>query len=377
MNGMSNILVVEDEQKAYLVLERILSKQGFQTISAQNGQSALDMMETSPVDLVLLDIVMPGISGFEVCRILKQNPKRQFIPIIMVTGRGRLEDKIKGIEAGADDFLNKPVNVPEMMARIRSLLRLKSLTDQLDSAEEVIFSLAETVEARDAYTGNHTGCVAKTAIAIGREMGLPEEQVNALKRGGVLHDIGKIGIPDSILNKRGPLSAEEFEVMKKRPVIGYEICKPLKTTKGLLEMILHHHEKLDGSGYPDGLKGDEIPLSVRIVAVADIYDSLTSDRAYRSKLGLEATLDIMDREAECNHIDGEVLNALKKNIFKKNKAKYVSSRGDAPPDEPCEQGLLQSSRSAAGRIADSRGRGDGETARGLFHQTDLVFSEAH
>lgn len=341
---MSTIMVVEDEQKTYLVLERILSNQGYRTISAQNGQEALDMMENHPVDLILLDIVMPGMSGFEVCRNLKQNPRRQFIPIILVTGRVRQEDKIKGIEAGADDFLNKPVNVPEMLARIRSLLRLKSLTDQLDSAEAVIFSLAETVEARDAYTGNHTGSVAKTAIAIGRKMGLPDKQINVLKRGGILHDIGKIGIPDNILNKRGPLTAEEFETMKKHPLIGYEICKPLKTTKGLLEVILHHHEKLDGSGYPDGLKEDEIPLTVRIIAVADIYDSLTSDRVYRSRLGLQATFEIMDREAESNHIDSEVLDALKKIVFQETKFKRVPSGKETARDELYGQGLLQSSR---------------------------------
>lgn len=311
MSGSFNILLVDDEEKGAMVLERPLVKQGYRTRKALSGQDALNIVGTDSVDLILLDVVMPGLSGFEVCRILKQDPRYQLIPIILITGQHRVEDRIKGIEMGADDFLNKPVDLIEMMARVRSLLRVKTLTDQLDSAEEVIFSLARAVEARDAYTGNHVDRVATVASSIGMKMGLSAEQVKALKRGGILHDIGKIGIPDYIINKKGRLTPEEFEIVKTHPVIGYKICEPLKSMKGLLGLFLHHHERLDGSGYPHGLKGDEIPVAVRIISVADIYDSLTSDRSYRARMSLEQAFYILDREAALNHIDGEVVDALK------------------------------------------------------------------
>ncbi|MBI4383527.1 MAG: response regulator [Nitrospinae bacterium] len=308
----STILVVDDEKKASAVFERILTGQGYRVVLARNGQEALDIVETTPVDLILLDIMMPGLSGLEACRTLKQNPRRRFVPVILMTGIKQREERIKGIEAGADDFLSKPINAPEVIARIRSLLRLKTMVDQLDSAAEVILSLAEALGARDAYTASHVRSVAATAVALGREMRLPEEEIDVLRYAGILHDIGKIGVPDSILQKRGSLSEEEIQVVRKHTVIGHEICKPLKTAQGLLEIVLHHHEKLDGSGYPHGLRNGEISLTVRIVAVADIYDALTSDRSYRSRMSAEDAFGVLDREAEARHIDADVLQALKK-----------------------------------------------------------------
>lgn len=315
MNATPVILVVDDNEDNIKVLTRPLKKEGYRILEALSGEEALNIVRKSPPDLIILDVMMPGLTGFEVCQILKKDPEYQLIPIVMVTALNELKDKIKALGAGADDFLNKPVNRHELMARAKSLLRLKNLTDRLESAEAVIFSLAEAVEARDEYTGGHTERVGKLAVIIGRKMNLSEADIENLSRGGIVHDIGKIGIRDHILNKPGQLVDDEFDIMKKHPEIGYEICKSLKTTKGLLDLILLHHEKLDGSGYPKGLKGEQIPLPVRILAVADIYDALITNRPYRKSLSHEQVFEILDNEVFLNRIDGTVVECLKAHVY--------------------------------------------------------------
>ena len=191
---------------------------------------------------------------------------------------------VSGIRAGADDFISKPFNAAELSARVRSLVRIKRYTDELDTAEAVILSLAMTVEARDRHTEGHCQRLAASATALGRHLGLDDEDLAALRRGGILHDLGKVGIPDAILLKNGPLTPSEYDVMKQHTIIGDRLCGELRTLSQVRPIVRHHHEHFDGSGYPDGLRGEEIPLLAQIVAIADVFDALTSVRPYKAAL---------------------------------------------------------------------------------------------
>ncbi|MGA7107667.1 MAG: HD domain-containing phosphohydrolase, partial [Terracidiphilus sp.] len=208
-----------------------------------------------------------------------------------------VDERIRGIRAGADDFLNKPVNSQELLARTRSLLRLKEYTDELENAETVLFSLALSIEAKDPYTKGHCDRLSSYSEALGRRLGLTQEQCVALRRAGVVHDVGKIGVPEHVLLKNGPLNEEEWEIMKQHPITGERICSPLKSFRLVLPIIRHHHEKLDGSGYPDGLKGDKIPMTARVLQITDIYDALITDRPYRAAMTHEEAIRTMREEA--------------------------------------------------------------------------------
>jgi putative two-component system response regulator len=245
------ILIVDDESTARAALELLLRREGFDVRSATNGESALSECASFRPDLILLDILMPGMDGFEVCRRIKATPETRLTPVVLITGLSATEDRIKGINAGADDFLCKPIDINELLARSRSLLRLKQYTDELENAESVLFSLAHSIEARDPYTRGHCERLAEMSARLGSRLGIPEEHIKALRRAGIVHDIGKVVIPDAILLKPGPLSPEEVEIMQKHPTVGEKICAPLKTFRHVLPIIRHHHEKHDGTGYPD------------------------------------------------------------------------------------------------------------------------------
>ena len=307
----STILVVDDEPRNIKLLEGLLRPLNYEVLKANDGEEALSLVNKTSVDIVLLDIMMPKMDGYEVCRRLKNSERTRLIPVIMVTALHDMEAKVKGIEAGADDFLPKPVNKIELQARTRSLVNTKKLNDKLTSVEDVLFSLANAVEAKDSYTQGHTQRVADMAILLGSKMSLSEQEINALRVGGILHDIGKIGVPRDILNKPGPLTEDEWAVMKQHPTIGHKICLPLKKSLGpALDMIQHHHEKLDGSGYPDGLREDEIPTVARIMAVVDIYDALITDRPYRKGMSREKALSILQEEADEGKLDKSVVEQL-------------------------------------------------------------------
>ena len=254
---------------------------------------------------------MPGISGFDVCRGLKRSERTRMIPVVMVTALDDLESRIKAIEAGADDFITKPPNNLELLTRTKSLIRMKHLNGKLINIESVLFSLANAVEAKDACTQDHTHRVSGLAVTLGKRMALREKDIEALHLGGILHDIGKIGIPDEILNKPGKLTADEWKIIKTHPEIGYRICQPLMATLGgALEVIRHHHERLDGSGYPDGLKGEEISMVARIMSVVDIYDALTTARPYHASMSVQEAIDILRESAAANLLDGKIVEEL-------------------------------------------------------------------
>jgi putative two-component system response regulator len=257
---------------------------------AHDGPRALAMIEEDPPDLVLLDVQMPGMDGYEVCQRIRANSRFRLLPVVMITARSHTEDRVKALERGADDFMTKPFERAELVARVRSSLRLKSLYNTLNSAEQVIFALAAAVEAKDSVTERHTRRVAESARHIGERLGLPDLALDALYRGGIVHDIGKIGVSEAILLKCGPLDTGETERMQEHPEIGANIIAPLHTGLSLQPIIRHHHERFDGCGYPDGLRGDEIPLLARIISICDAFDALINDRPYRAGVSVDQAI---------------------------------------------------------------------------------------
>jgi putative two-component system response regulator len=301
------ILIVDDDARNLRLLETILTSCQYEVVKADTGVEVLDQVYAAEPDLIILDVTMTKMDGFEVCRILKKDSSTRLIPVILNTVLNRVEEKVRAYEAGADDYLEKQVNRLELMARIRNLLKVRELHNALDSAENIIYSMADIVEAKDSYTEGHTDRVSRYASMLGKELGLSGTEIDHLKQGGVLHDIGKIGIPDAILKKPGRLTAAEFEVIRSHPALGYKICGNLKSLRNILPIIRHHHERLDGSGYPDGLKGDQIPLLARIMAICDVYDALTSNRPYRSAMSVEKALQILRDEAGRGYWDADLV----------------------------------------------------------------------
>ncbi len=274
----------------------LLSMEGYEVLEADCGAAALAAVSEGNPDLVLLDVMMPGMDGFEVCRQLKQNEHTRLIPIVFVTALDDRRARLKGIEAGGDDFLAKPFDQLELSARVKSLVRQKRLNEDLDHAEQVLFSIARTVESRDPNTGDHCERLVEKGRAFGEFLGLSRAAIRDLMWGGYLHDIGKVGIPDAILLKPGRFDPEERQVMETHVLIGEKICQPLRTMQGVVPIIRHHHERWDGSGYPDGLVGDEIPYLAQVFQVIDIYDALTSERPYKKAFSVADAIAILDEE---------------------------------------------------------------------------------
>jgi putative two-component system response regulator len=303
-----SILVVEDNELNAALMKEMLAGRGYPTIAVQNAAAAEAEIRREAPDLILLDVIMPGKSGYELCRELKEDSKTRLIPIVMITGLSDREDRLKGIEAGADDFLIKPICSEELFARVSSLLKLKEFTDELETADSVLCTLGLSVEARDPYTEGHCERLARNATDLGRFLGVDEESIVALGRGGYLHDLGKIAVPDEILKKGSDLTPAEWEIMKRHPVTGETICRPLKSLRLVLPIIRHHHEHSDGSGYPDGLRAGEIPLLPRILQVVDIYDALRTARPYKPALGHEQAAVTMRAEARSGLWDEELVS---------------------------------------------------------------------
>jgi putative two-component system response regulator len=278
------IVVADDLDANRDLFERLLARAGYTVHAARDGGEALEIVLRELPDLVLSDVLMPRLDGYELCRRIKDNRDTRLTPVVLVTSLGEREDRIKGIEAGADDFLTKPVNPHELHARVRSLVRLKRYTDELDSADSVILSLGLTVEARDPYTGGHCERMARYAAVFGEHLRLAADDIGALHRGGYLHDVGKVGIPDSILLKPEPLTEAERAVMQTHVVVGEALCGDLRLLRLVRAIVRHHHERLDGTGYPDGLSGESIPLLAQIMGIVDVYDALTTERVYRAAL---------------------------------------------------------------------------------------------
>ncbi len=290
---MAVVLVVDDGLANRELVQAYLAGLDCDVRVAEDGSSALAQIKAEPPDLVLLDVQMPGMDGYEVCRRIKAGPRGRLLPVVMITALNQTDDRVRALEAGADDFMAKPLERVELVARVRSALRLKALYNTLDSAEQVIFSLAAAVEAKDSLTEKHTQRVGESARHLGSRLGMPDVALDALYRGGIIHDIGKIGVPDSILLKPGALDPEETIRMRSHVLIGENIVRPLRSASTLLPIIRHHHERFDGRGYPDSLRGREIPRLARIVAVCDAFDALVNDRPYRPRVPVDRALAML------------------------------------------------------------------------------------
>jgi putative two-component system response regulator len=271
----------------------LLSVEGYVVLEAGDGHEALARVQQQSPDIVLLDVSMPGMDGFEVCRELKRHEDTRLIPVVFVTALDDRRARLRGIEAGGDDFLTKPFDQLQLSARVRSLIHQKRLNEDLDHASEALFSIARTVESRDPHTGDHCERLSGLARAFGEYLDLPAAQVRDLMWASYLHDIGKVGIPDAVLLKTGALTPSEQDIMQQHVFIGEDICRPLRTMSGVLPIIRHHHERWDGSGYPDALKGNAIPWLVQVFQMVDIYDALTNERPYKPAYPIEQALAIL------------------------------------------------------------------------------------
>jgi putative two-component system response regulator len=310
MPKSGKVLIVDDYAPNLCGLGQLLEKADYTVLKATNGRDALEIVRTQRPDLVLLDVVMPGISGLEVCAELKRNADTRFMPVVLISGEQERQTRLAGLDAGADDFLNKPVDAEELRTRLRSLMRLKRLTDDLESAESLFLTLGRVIEARDPCTEGHCERLTDYAALLGTHLQLDQDALDALYRGAFLHDVGKIAIPDRVLLKKGKLTRKEYELMKQHPIIGDDLCQTVRSLDAVRPIVRHHHERIDGRGYPDGLAEDSIPLLAQIVSIADVFDALTTDRPYRKALPTATAYQMMRDEARGGWCREELLAAF-------------------------------------------------------------------
>lgn len=305
-----DVLIVDDDRVHRTLQKEILEDEKYRVVEAENGEVALEKISQQPFDIVLLDKRMPGMNGDEVCYRIRNDLEELLLPIVMVTGDNSAEDLAKSMKIGATDFIKKPYNPSELLSRVDAAVQRKRLTDQLDNSETLLFALARMVEAKDSTTGDHCSRLAYSSEVFARKLGLDEVEITALRRGAILHDIGKLGIPDSVLLKQGKLNKDEFELIKNHSVIGARLCSGLKTMQPTLPIIRHHHERWNGSGYPDGLKGEDIPFLARVFQILDVYDALSSERPYKKAFTTEQVIEIFESEAERGWYDPELITVF-------------------------------------------------------------------
>jgi putative two-component system response regulator len=301
------ILVVDDILSNLELIKAVFLKEGFNVHTASGANDAIDIFEKHPPDLAVLDVMMPGTDGFELCRKLKDISGKRFFPVILLTALTDQRSRIKGIESGADDFISKPFDTTELTTKIKSLLKLRAIQEELDHSENIILTLAVAMEARDPYTKGHSTRVSKLAADFVSFLGLSKRDRDEMKKAGILHDIGKICLSISLLCKPGSLSEEEIETIKKHVELGEEICRPLQSMKRILPGIRHHHERWDGNGFPDRLAGESIPVIARILAIVDAFDAMVSVRPYRNCKSFKNALETMQSEQYHGQWDPELL----------------------------------------------------------------------
>ncbi len=332
---ITRVLVADDNPTVRKILRYLFASMGWETIEASNGSQALERArKRPPPHAIILDLKLSEVNGYEVCRTLKSDDQYQLIPIIVTTSTDSTEEKMRALEAGADDFLTKPINRAELALRLRSLLRVHKFNQELIGAESVALALARAVAAKDGYAHSHLEKVANYSVALGKTLGLDAAELKILKYGAILHNVGKIAIPDSVLEKTGPLSPREMAMFQQHPRIGCDICAPLKPLKPVLPIIRHHKEHWDGTGYPDGLRGEEIPLGAQIVGLVDVYTALTSDRPYRKAVSHEEAVRSLRAQTHEGWHNPELVEKFISTL-ETDKTDKVSATPDDPALSPC------------------------------------------
>jgi putative two-component system response regulator len=331
MDRSPTVLVVDSQEVNRRVIRGMLKQEPYRILEAGQGGDALTILDCERVDLVIVDLMMPGISGLELCRRIKSNRRTHLLPVLMLTSVQGIESEVAGLASGADEFLNRPLHPTVVRTRIRAMLRNKAAVDSLDEAETILFALAQAIEQRDPYTGGHCERLSHYAVELGNALGLPRPQLLALHRGGFLHDIGKISVPDAILFKKGRLTEDEWVLMRSHAAGGETICRPMKNLAPVLPIIRNHHERWDGSGYPDELRGEAIPLLARILQIADIYDALTTARPYKAALSIREALDVLSAETRRGWRDPELTalftELIERGIFRHAKIRASEDEG--------------------------------------------------
>ena len=292
------LLVVDSDPVGRQLFRGVLKAARYRILEAADVSGAMAVLQNEKVDLVVTDLVLRDSSGLDLCRKLRAEKSTRLIPILVMTSVQTLESEIAGLESGASEFLVKPISPMALRTRIRAMLKTKRVVDSLDEAESILFAMARIVDTRDSDTGDHCERLAELSVLIGTAMGLPSDDLTALRQGGYLHDIGKVATPDAILFKPGPLTKEEWAIMREHTTVGESICRPMRSLRPVLPIIRHHHERWDGSGYPDGLSGEQIPLLARILQMADIYDAITSHRSYKPAIDPDRALELMREEVD-------------------------------------------------------------------------------
>jgi len=308
------VLLVDEIEANRQRIRSILKTSPYRILEVSRPSEAFAVLLSEKVDLLIVDMTFPESGRVEFFRRLRTDRRTCLVPILMITGVQGLARDLASIASDADEFLTKPLDPAVVCIRVRAMLRNKLAIDSLDEAEAILFALARAVELRDKETGDHCERLARYSVALGVRLGLSRFQLVALYRGGYLHDIGKISVPDSILFKRSRLTPEEWRIMRNHTIRGEEICRPMKSLAPILPIIRNHHERWDGSGYPDGLRGEDIPLLARILQVADIYDALTTARPYKPAYSHDRALTIMREEAKRGWRDPELV-ALFREMF--------------------------------------------------------------
>jgi putative two-component system response regulator len=303
-------MVVDDEEQHRGLVTKVLEREGYEVVACSSGEQALERLAERDVDLVLIDYVMPGMKGDEVLGLMRESRRTRDVPVIMVTALQESDHQVWALELGANDFITKPFVNEVLLARVRSLVKVKRLNDATERFEDVLGSLCAAVEAKDHYTQGHSDRASLYASWIATQMGLDEHTVELVQQAGLVHDIGKLVIELSFINKPGKLTDEEWAVMKTHPEAGARIIAPLTRARPMLPLIRYHHERLNGRGYPDGLVEDQIPLPVRILSVADVYDALTTKRSYRDSMSHDKAMRILEKEVGDGSWDGKVVEAM-------------------------------------------------------------------
>ena len=308
VEGRSSVLIVDDLWSNLELLEAIFTNAGFEVFSARDTYSALSIFESHKIDIAILDIMMPGMDGYELCKKLKSLTEKYFFPVILLTALTDRESRITGLQCGADDFISKPFDTTELIIKVNSLIKIKTLQDELEHSENVILTLAVALEARDPYTRGHSTRVGDLSKSFASFLGFGSREQDAVRKAGILHDIGKIGVTTDLLCKEGKLTCDELEAIKRHTIIGEDICRPLVSMRGILSAIRSHHERWDGKGFPDGLLGEEIPLNARILSIADSFDAMISQRPYRNGRSMDVVIAVFKNEKRAGQWDPSLLD---------------------------------------------------------------------